>query len=343
MNLNKLSGESMRRIFIFSAVFLFTGIIILLFIDSIPSEKTSNKTYYNAFHKNYKIFTPEIPKSIDFAGESAPLDIFYIREKLDEELLRNTYFHSSTIGLMKRTNRWFPVIEPLLEEYNIPDDFKYLSLVESGFENVTSPKGAKGFWQFMEKTAREYGLEVNDAIDERYNVEKSTKAACQYLLDSYAEFKSWTLVAAAYNAGKRRINETIENQGVRDYYDMYLNEETSQYVFRILAIKEIIEKPTQYGFYLREADLYPLIPTKEIKITETVPDLYQFAAEHKITYRTLKMFNPWLRTDNLPNKSQRTYFIKIPKVGYLKYNKLDKQIGNFDHIYNDTLKVDELN
>ena len=332
----------MRRIYLLSTVILFAASIILMFNYSTSTEKTSDKTYYSAFHKNYKIFTPEIPTTVDFAEEETPLNIFYIREKLDEELLRNTYFHSSTIGLMKRSNRWFPVIEPLLAEYNIPDDFKYLSLVESGFENVTSPKGAKGFWQFMEKTAREYGLEVNDAIDERYNVEKSTKAACQYLIDSYDEFKSWTLVAAAYNAGKRRIHETIEKQGVENYYEMYLNEETTQYIFRILAVKEIIEKPTQYGFYLREADLYPLIPTKKIKITETVPDLYQFAAKHHVNYRTLKMFNPWLRTDNLPNKSERTYYIKIPKAGYLKYDKLDKQMGNSENIFNDTLKVNEL-
>lgn len=333
----------MRKIYLLSTILLFAASIVLLFIYSTPSEKTSDKTYYDAFHENYKIFTPEIPITIDFAGEEAPIDIFYIREKLDEELLRNTYFHSSTIGLMKRSNRWFPVIEPLLSKYEIPEDFKYLSLVESGFENVTSPKGAKGFWQFMEKTAREYGLEVNDAIDERYNVEKSTKAACEYLLDSYDEFKNWTLVAAAYNAGKRRIHETIEKQGVDNYYEMYLNDETSQYIFRILAVKEIIEKPTQYGFYLREADLYPLIPTKEIKVTKTIPDLYVFASDHKINYRTLKMFNPWLRTDNLPNKSERTYYLKIPKAGYLNYDKLDKQIGNSENIFNDTLKVGELN
>lgn len=332
----------MRRIYLLSTVILFAVSIILLFNYSTSTEKTSDKTYYGAFHQNYKIFTPEIPESIDFAGENAPLDIFYIREKLDEELLRNTYFHSSTIGLMKRSNRWFPVIEPILAEYNIPDDFKYLSLVESGFINVTSPKGAKGFWQFMEKTGREYELEVNDAIDERYNVEKSTVAACKYLLNSYDEFKNWTLVAAAYNAGKRRIHETIEKQGIDDYYEMYLNDETSQYIFRILAVKEIIEKPTQYGFYLREADLYPLIPTKKIKITETVPDLYQFAVQHKINYRILKMFNPWLRTDHLPNKSMRTYYIKIPKAGFLNYEKLDKQMGNPENIFNDTLKVNEL-
>jgi hypothetical protein len=316
--------------------------MIILFNFATSTKKTGDKTYFEAFHQNYKIFTPEIPANIDFAGEKAPLEIFYIREKLDEELLRNTYFHSSTIGLIKRSYRWFPLIEPILIEYNIPQDFKYLALVESGFENVVSPKGARGFWQFMEKTAREYDLEVNDAIDERYNVEKSTHAACRYLLDSYEEFKSWTLVAAAYNAGKRRIHETIEKQEVNDYYSMYLNEETTQYMFRILAIKTIMEKPTHYGFYLREADLYPPIPTKEIKVTETIPDLYQFAIYHKINYRTLKLFNPWIRTDNLPNKSGRTYFIKLPKSGFLNYEKLEKQFNNPEKIFNDTLKVNDL-
>ena len=333
----------MRRIYLLSLVILFAASIIVLFNYATPSEKTSNKNYFDAFHKHYKIFTPEIPTQADFASEEAPLDKFYIREKLDEELLRNTYFHSSTIGLIKRTNRWFPIIEPILAEYNIPNDFKYLSLVESGFRNVTSPKGAKGFWQFMEKTAREYGLEVNNAIDERYHVEKSTRAACLYLLDSYNEFQNWTLVAAAYNAGKRRMRETIEKQEINDYYEMYLNEETSKYVFRILAIKEIIEKPTHYGFFLREADLYPPIPTSEVKITETITDLYQFANKYNITYRILKMFNPWLRTNQLPNKSQRTYFIKLPRKGYLEYDQLKSQMGDPEEIFNDTIKVDELN
>lgn len=332
----------MRKVIIFSSVLLSTILITLLFIFSSEKEKISDSNYNDAFRKNYKIFTPPIPVSIDFAGENAPLDIFYIREKLDEELLRSTYFHSSTIGLIKRSNRWFPLIESILSENNIPADFKYLSLVESGFENVTSPRGAKGFWQFMEKTAREYGLEVNDAIDERYNVEKSTKAACNYLLDSYDEFKNWTLVAAAYNAGKRRIKESAEKQNVNDYYDLYLNEETSHYIFRILAIKTIIENPTQFGFYLRETDLYPPIPVKEVKVTKTIDNLYQFASDHNINYRTLKMFNPWLRTDKLPDKSGRTYFIKIPKAGYLKVDKLEKQIKDFDKIFNDTLTVDEL-
>ncbi|MBC8488596.1 MAG: lytic transglycosylase domain-containing protein [Bacteroidetes bacterium] len=333
----------MRKIIFLSTILPSAILIILLFVFSSEKEKISDVNYQDAFRKNYKIFSPIIPESVDFAGENAPLNIFYIREKLDEEILRNTYFHSSTIGLIKRSNRWFPLIEPILSENNIPEDFKYLALIESGFENVVSPKGARGFWQFMEKTAREYGLEVNDAIDERYNVEKSTKAACKCLLDFYDEFKNWTLVAAAYNTGKRRIRESLEKQKVNNYYDLYLNEETSQYVFRILAIKTIIESPTRYGFYLREADLYPPVPTKKIKVTKTIPDLYEFASMHKINYRTLKMFNPWLRTDKLPDKSGRTYFIKIPKTGYFKYDKLDKQVKDYDRIFNDTLTVDELN
>jgi hypothetical protein len=333
----------MKKVIILSSLLLSAILIILLFVFSSEKEIISDTNYKEAFRKNYKIFTPPIPASVDFAGENAPLNIFYIREKFDEELLRNTYFHSSTIGLIKRSNRWFPLIEQILSENNIPDDFKYLSLVESGFENVVSSKGAKGFWQFMEKTAREYELEVNDAIDERYNVEKSTLAACKYLLDSYEEFKSWTLVAAAYNAGKRRIRESMERQNADNYYDLYLNEETTQYIFRILAIKTVIESPTKYGFYLREADLYQPIPINEVKVTKTIEDLYKFASEQKINYRTLKMFNPWLRTDKLPDKSGRTYFIKIPKAGYLNYEKLEKQIKNFDQIFNDTLRVEDLN
>lgn len=265
------------------------------------------------------VYTAEIPTSLDFAGEEVPLDIFYVREYLDRDLTVNTYFHSSTILLMKRANRWFPVIEPVLSEYNIPEDFKYLALIESGLENVTSPAGAKGFWQFLKHTAREYGLEVNSGIDERYNVEKSTVAACKYLNESFKKFNNWTLVAAAYNAGNRRITESLEEQGVSSYYDLLLNEETARYVFRILAIKTIFENPENYGFHLTDVDLYPPITTKTVKVTSTIHNLVDFAASHNITYKTLKYFNPWIRKDYLPNRSRRTYHIKIPVDGNISY------------------------
>ena len=259
------------------------------------------------------VHSVEIPKTLDFASESVPMDLFYVKESLDRELLVNTYWHSSSLMLFKRANRWFPVIEPILKKNGIPDDFKYLALIESGLQNVTSPAGAKGFWQFLKRTAREFGLEVNSGIDERFNVEKSTEAACRYLNNSYEKYANWTLVAAAFNAGNRRISEQLNKQKVNSYYDLLLNEETSRYVFRILALKTIFHDPESYGFQLMEEDLYPPIPTKTVTVTQTIHNLVEFADEHQITYKTLKYFNSWMLKDYLPNRSKRTYYIKIPE------------------------------
>ncbi len=272
-----------------------------------------------------RVIMADIPEAVSFAGEQAPLDIFYVREYLDRELTVNTHFHSSTILLCKRANRWFPIIEPVLKENNIPDDFKYLALIESGLENVASPAGAKGFWQFMKRTAREYNLEVNSSIDERYNVEKSTVAACQYLMDAYEEFGNWTLVAAAYNAGKRRISEELDEQKTDNYYELLLNTETARYIFRILAIKTIFENPENYGFYLDPESLYPPVPVETITVNKTIKNLVDFAHDHKITYKTLKYFNPWLLRDHLPNNSQRTYSLKIPVDGNISYSSIKEK------------------
>jgi hypothetical protein len=269
-----------------------------------------------------RVIMTDIPQYVSFAGEPAPLDIFYVREYFDRELIVNTHFHSSTILLTKRANRWFPVIEPVLKENNVPDDFKYLALIESGLENVTSPAGAKGFWQFMKHTAREYNLEVNSDIDERYNVEKATVAACQYLNDAYQEFGNWTLVAAAYNAGKRRISQELEEQKTDNYYDLLLNTETARYIFRILAIKTIFENQEKYGFYFEPESLYPPIPVETITVNETIKNLVSFAHDHNITYKTLKYFNPWLLDDHLPNRSRRTYHLKIPTDGDINYTSI---------------------
>jgi hypothetical protein len=209
--------------------------------------------------------------------------------------------------------------------------------------NVVSPKGATGFWQFIDETGRIHGLEINKEVDERYNVEKATAAACKYLTESYTEFKSWTLVAAAYNAGKRRISETIEKQKNNNYYDMLFNEETSRYVFRIIAFKTIYESPSRYGFYIRESDLYPVIPTQDLVISTAVSDLVLFAQENMISYKVLKEFNPWLRSDHLPNTSGKTYTFKIPKDPALQYDDLVKHIKDEFRIFNDTLSVDEIN
>jgi len=264
-----------------------------------------------------------IPKKLNFADESVPLDVFYVKESLDRELLVNTYWHSSSLMLFKRANRWFPVIEPILKKNGIPDDFKYLALIESGLQNVSSPAGAKGFWQFLKNTGREYGLEVNSGIDERLNVEKSTEAACRYLNNSYEKYGDWTLVASAFNAGNRRINQALEKQKVDSYYDLLLNDETSRYLFRILAIKTIFNDPETYGFQLTDQDLYPPIPTQTVTVKKTIKDLVRFAQDHNITYKTLKYFNPWILKDYLPNRSRRTYIIKIPEEGKLEYSNLN--------------------
>jgi hypothetical protein len=266
------------------------------------------------------VHSVKIPDKLDFASEEVPLNIFYVKESLDRELLVNTYWHSSSLMLFKLANRWFPVIEPILKKNGIPDDFKYLALIESGFQNVTSPAGARGFWQFLKHTAREYGLEVNSGIDERYNVEKSTEAACAYLNESYIKYGDWTLVASAYNAGNRRISESLEKQKTDSYYTLELNEETSRYVFRILAIKTIFSDPESYGFRLKDEDLYPPISTYTVTVNETISDLVDFAQKHGITYKTLKYFNPWMLKDNLPNRSKRTYILKIPEEGSLEYS-----------------------
>jgi len=213
---------------------------------------------------------------------------------------------------MERANRWFPVIEPILAANGIPDDFKYIPVIETGFQNLTSPAGAVGFWQFMEGTAKEYGLEVNAQVDERYHVEKSTQAACDYFNALYKEFGNWTLVAAAYNMGRTGIKTQLERQGSNNYYDLVLNQETSRYVFRIIAMKEIMQQPEAYGYEIRKKDLYPAFNTYVIKVDTAVRDFNAFAAHLKVNYKVLKTYNPWLRESYLENKEKKAYYISLP-------------------------------
>ena len=224
----------------------------------------------------------------------------------------NTYWHSSTLLTIKRANRWFPVIEPILAKKGIPADFKYLALIESALMNVVSPSGAAGFWQFLEKTGKEYGLEINKEVDERYHVEKATEAACDYLNKAYLKFGNWTLVAASYNAGQGRIDESIDRQQSRNFYHLYLNDETSRYIFRILAMKIIYENPVKYGFKMEKGDLYDPLDVKTVKVTSTISDLPAFARQQNTTYRMLKELNPWLRSDKLTVRGGEEYFIALP-------------------------------
>jgi len=257
-----------------------------------------------------------IPTSVDFAGENTPLNISDVRERFERELLVNANLDATTLLIIKRANRAFPVIEPILAKYGIPDDFKYLAVIESGLVNAVSPAGARGVWQFMPATAKERGMEVTDMVDERYHLEKSTEAACKYLLDSKIRFGNWTLAAASYNGGISGVNKQIEMQKVTDYYDLLLTEETSRYVFRILALKEIMKSPEKYGFNIKPEELYQNLPTRKIEIDSSITDLASFAKEQGINYKILKIHNPWLRDKKLLNPGKKKYQIEIPTSGY---------------------------
>ena len=242
--------------------------------------------------------------------------------------------------MFKRAYRWFPIIEPILKQHKIPPDFKYIALIESGFINKVSPAGAEGFWQFIKETGIKYGLEINEEVDERYNIEKATEAACAFFNEAHKKYNSWTMAAASYNRGINGIDKQIDKQRVSNYYDLLLNEESSRYVFRILAMKIIMSHPTQYGFYLRKKDLYPPIPTKVVMVDSTIHDLTTFAMKHKINYKILKEFNPWLTEGSLKNKEKKTYKIIIPKEEYLRYDLLLKEIEDQNRILNDSISLD---
>lgn len=287
--------------------------IIALIVSGILIFAISGDEKDKSLHEGTAMY---FPVSIDFAGEQTPLQISDVRERLDRELLINANLHSTTTLIIKRANRVFPVIEPILEKYGVPDDFKYLAVIESGLTNATSSAGARGVWQFMTDTAKEKGMEVNDYVDERYHLEKSTEAACKYLLAAKEKFGSWTLAAASYNGGMNGVNKRVEEQQVSNYYDLALTEETSRYVFRILALKEIMKSPTKYGFNIYQSDLYSTIPTKKVEVDSTINDLASFAKTQGINYKILKIHNPWLRDKKLLNVSKKKYEIEIPTEGY---------------------------
>jgi hypothetical protein len=286
------------------------------------TEELEEQKFHSQFKDDYKIYALPLPKMVDFCGEEVPLNHFDVKEKLDRELLVNTYWQSNTLLNIKRANKYFPVIEPILKKNGVPDDFKYLALIESGFTNVVSPAGAAGFWQIMKSAGKERGLEINSEVDERYHLEKATQAACDYLKEAYEKFGSWTLAAASYNMGMAGLENQLNIQKADNYYDLVLNEETSRYVYRILAVKQILNNPQNYGFNLRPQDLYSPLPTFTITVDTSISDLAQFAARIGTNYKTVKLFNPWLRKHYLTNKSGKTYEITLP--GYLKetYNRI---------------------
>jgi hypothetical protein len=326
---------TLKYILISSAVILVCGTCIY----AVKEVRDQEKDYRNQFSRYYRIYAPEIPDKMDFAGEKVPLDQFYVRESMDREIMANTFMHSSTILMFKRAARWFPVIEPILKKNNIPDDFKFLALAESNFANVVSPSGAEGFWQFLKATGQKYGLEITEEVDERYNVEKSTEAACQYFREAYQEYKNWTLVAASFNRGIDGVGKAVEKQHVTDYYNLFLVEETARYIYRILAMKQVYNNPSRYGFYLRQSDFYPPLCTYTVTLDSSINDLPAFAQKIKINYRILKEFNPWLRRYTLTNKTAKKYVLTLPKEGYLSWDMLKKSLPQGETFFNDTLKV----
>ncbi len=300
-----------KRYFLISIAFV--GIIIgFLFLNGRLSEKDK---YQQEFADRYRVYAVTVPTHLNFCNEKAPTHDFEIFERFDRELTINTYFQSQTILNIKRGSRYFPIIEPILKRNGIPDDFKYLCMVESGLSNVISPSNAVGFWQFIEETGRRYGLRINDEVDERYDIAKSTQAACLYFKDAYAEFNNWTLAAASYNMGINGIKGALKKQDVNSFYDLYVNSETSRYIMRLLAIKEIYEHPRVYGYYIPQFLRYPPVPVYSEQITGSIADLIEYAKAHKITYKTFKTLNPWLRKNELKNKDTDTYVIYFPQAG----------------------------
>ena len=265
------------------------------------------------FFDNYRVYAIDIPEKLDFAGENVPINDPDVYERLDREFLVNTYWQSNGLLLLKRANKYFPIIEPILKRNNIPDDFKYLALIESGLTNAVSPSGASGFWQFMKAAAQEYGLEVNEQVDERYHIEKSTQAACDYLNKAKRSTGSWTMAAAAYNAGVSGMKKQAEFQQTDNYYELWLNNETYRYVFRILAVKEIMKHPRKVGFIFEKKHLYNELPTYNVMVDTPIENLTDFAKSHNVSYKELKIYNPWLRDKKLDNKDSKVYYIRIPK------------------------------
>lgn len=294
--------KHLNKTFFLFAIFLICGFLIYA------------SSYQNVPKKNHV----DYPSEMDFCGEKVPTNQADVKERLDREMLVNINLNASTAILIKRANKVFPIIEPILAKYNVPDDFKYLAVIESGLINAISPSGAKGVWQFMPGTAKESKLEITEQVDERYHIEKSTQAACEYLIKAKNKFGNWTVAAASYNGGITGLQNHINFQQTSDYYNLWLTDETARYMFRILALKEIMKNPEKYGYLIPKEALYPKINTKKIMIDSSITNLSTFAISQGINYKILKTHNQWLRDKKLDNPTKKTYEIEIPIEGYYK-------------------------
>lgn len=312
---------------------LSSGILLAAFtatLITLSSASNTDKEEHKAKLQTNGTYSPQVPRSIVFAGQKISLTAQDRHERMDREILSFTYSHINTMLIIKRANRLLPIVEPILKECNVPDDFKYLMLIESnGDIEARSPAGAGGLWQFLEKTARDYGLEVNGEIDERYNIEKATRAACEYLKESYAKYKDWLTVAASYNTGRANVDKRVSAQKESKAINLVLLPETSRYIFRLMAAKTVLENPKDYGFTLHSCDLYPQLPiAKTIKIDGNVTSWADIAKQHGLTYLQLREANPWIRSAALNNKNNKVYEVKIPDAKALHYNPQETKAHN---------------
>ncbi|MFN4084193.1 MAG: transglycosylase SLT domain-containing protein [Bacteroidia bacterium] len=312
-------------------IILIAAIIALL---TIQASDTDERKHLEEFNQFYRVYSLEMPQNLNFAGSIIKTNDFDIAERYDREILTNVYWQSQTLLLLKRANRYFPTIERILRDNNIPDDFKYVALAESGLQHVVSPAGAAGFWQFLDKTGKRYGLEITEQVDERYNIEKSTIAACKYFKEAYSIFKDWSLVAASYNMGIEGVRRQVAAQGINNYFDLYLNTETARYLFRILSLKAIHQNPSKYGFNIAQTHLYKNIETITVPVSNSISNLQLWSVQQQCNYKLLKLLNPWLRKSFLNVEPGKIYYIQLPKY----------RLTNTDlwvKVKNDTLYLDE--
>lgn len=327
-NLRKWISSFSNR---FKNIFFLSGVIILVaFITESLHFSESDTHDDTPFNHEFRAYPVPLPDSISFAGEDVPMNHLGVKEGLEQEMLVNTYWQSQTMLIMKRAHRYFPLIESILKQDSIPDDFKYLALAESGLGYKVSNAGAAGFWQLMKSTAKAYGLTINKDVDERYNLVKSTEAACRYFNDAYSELHNWTLVAASYNMGLAGIEREIQNEKENNYYNLSLNLETSRYIYRILAFKQLLTHPEEYGYFLKKSDLYNYIPTYTVEVDSSISSLADFAQQKGLSYHTLKFFNPWLINSKLQNPENKTYVITLPQPN-ISFKELGENI-----VFNDS-------
>ena len=316
-------------------------VLVYILVKSYVLPPLPNSVSYT--NNNFYVFDLNIPANLEFCGEKIPSNDFDIKKDLEREFFNSAYWKNNSLALFQKAQRWFPYIEPILKQEGVPDDFKYLCVIESHLSNASSPAGAAGFWQLVPMSARNYGLEVNSEVDERYHVEKATHAACGHIKDAYEAFNNWTLAAAAYNRGIGGIQSAMAKQKTDNYYELLLNRETGSFVYRILAYKTLFSSPGHFGIKKKKLSYYPKIPFKIFKVDSSIKSLSLFAKQIGCTAGLIRLYNPWLLTDELNNPAKKVYEIRIPKnleadySGYLK--DLLAEEGQLIHYATDPVKT----